>query len=69
VGKLDAMSDFEHELLWDHQRLRERVDDLSDLARRSLATAITAQEKAFGTHDAWLDEELAAVVEEHSANA
>jgi hypothetical protein len=63
------MSDFDHELLWEHQRLRERVDEISDVARRSLTTAISAQEHAFGTHDAWLDEELSAVVDELSQHA
>ena len=58
------MSDIEHELVWESLRLQDRLEDLSEVARRSLTTAIAAQDHAFGRHDAWLDDELAAVADE-----
>jgi hypothetical protein len=57
------VSDIEHELVQETERLRERLRQLTAVARRALATAIAAQDRASGRHDPWLDEELAALEE------
>jgi hypothetical protein len=57
------MTDAGHELVTENQRLRDRVDELTALARRALLTAIEEQDRADGAHDVWLDEALGAVDE------
>jgi hypothetical protein len=52
------MSDAEHELIVDNIDLREEVVRLGDIAHRSLAAALEAQDAAFGRHDAWIDEAI-----------
>jgi hypothetical protein len=55
------VSDVEHELLVEARELRDQVAAERERLRRVVATAIGAQEAAFGVHDAWLDDELARV--------
>ena len=57
-GHTRFVSDIEHEMVMEEQRLRERIQELSELARKSLTTAIAAQDHAFVTHDGWLDDAL-----------
>jgi len=58
-----VMSDVEHEMIVDNLDLREQVTWLSDLARRSLAAASTAQDAAYGRHDPWIDEAMHATTQ------
>jgi hypothetical protein len=60
IGYAGVMSDVEHELIVDNLDLREQVTWLSDVARRSLAAASTAQDAAYGRHDSWIDEAMRA---------
>ena len=52
------MSDFEHELILEFQETRDEADELRMLARRALVAASSAQEAAYGRHDAWIDEAM-----------
>ena len=52
------MSDVEHELLTDLSEVRDEVAELRELARRALVAAATAQDAAYGRHDAWIDDAL-----------
>jgi hypothetical protein len=58
------VTDIEHELVRENQALRHRVAALADLARRSLVTAVAAQDRADGEHEPWLDDELTALDQE-----
>jgi hypothetical protein len=52
------MSDAEHELILDYMDLRDEVVRLGEIAHRSLAAALEAQDAAFGWHEPWIDEAL-----------
>jgi hypothetical protein len=52
------MSDFEHELIVDLQATRGEADEMRKLARQALVAATSAQEAAYGRHDAWIDDAL-----------
>jgi hypothetical protein len=60
-GHTGRVSDIEHEMLVETRDLRDQVAVERDRLRRVVAVAIDAQDVAFGTHDAWLDDELARV--------
>jgi hypothetical protein len=62
AGNSLCVSDLEHELITEYEALREREAMLADVARRSLVTAICAQDAALGHHDAWLDASLDAIL-------
>jgi hypothetical protein len=55
------VSDVEHELLVETRDLRVVLRTEQQRLRRAVEAAIDAQDAAFGTHDAWLDDELARV--------
>ncbi len=57
------MTDIEHELVQENQRLRDRAARLADLAHRALIAAVEAQERAHGAHEPWLDDALASIEE------
>jgi hypothetical protein len=59
------MSDFEHDLIVEFWDTRDEADEMRMLARRALVAATSAQEAAYGRHDAWID---AALRETASAN-
>jgi hypothetical protein len=52
------MSDVEHELLVDVGEARDEADEMRKLARHALVAALTAQDAAYGRHDAWIDDAL-----------
>jgi hypothetical protein len=52
------MSDFEHDLILEFRETRDEADELRMLARRALVAATSAQEAAYGRHDAWIDDAL-----------
>jgi hypothetical protein len=52
------MSDLEHELITDFRETQDEVDELRRIARRALVAATSAQEAAYGRHDAWIDDAL-----------
>ena len=52
------MSDLEHELILNLQDTRGEADELRRLARRALVAASSAQEAAYGRHDAWIDDAM-----------
>jgi hypothetical protein len=57
-GTHTCMSDFEHELIVDLRDTRGEADQMRKLARRALVAATTAQEAAYGRHDAWIDDAM-----------
>src|SRR3954470_10380789 len=57
-GYPTSMSDFEHDLILEFQETRDEADELRSLAQRALVAASTAQEAAYGRHDAWIDEAM-----------
>jgi hypothetical protein len=58
TGYPHSMSDFEHELILEFRETRDEADELRMLARRALVAASSAQEVAYGRHDAWIDEAM-----------
>jgi hypothetical protein len=52
------MSDFEHELIVDLRATKDEADEMRKLARQALVAATSAQEAAYGRHDAWIDDAL-----------
>ena len=52
------MSDFAHELIMDLGAARDEADQMRTLARQALVAAETAQEAAYGRHDAWIDDAI-----------
>lgn len=50
------MSDAEHELLLDNTELVAEIARLRAAGLRAARAAITAQERADGTHESWLDD-------------
>ena len=52
------MSDFEHELIIDLRATKDEADEMRKLARQALVAATSAQEAAYGRHDAWIDDAL-----------
>ena len=53
-----GVSDAEHELLLDNTAQTEEIARLRVLAARAAKSAIEAQDRADGHHDAWLDDML-----------
>jgi hypothetical protein len=54
------VTDAEHELLLENTAQVAEIARLRALAVRAARSAIAAQDRADGTHEAWLDELLAA---------
>jgi len=52
------VTDAEHELLLDNTRHVEEIARLRALVMRAVETAISAQDRADGQHDGWLDDVL-----------
>jgi len=57
------MSDFEHDLIVEFRETRDEVDEMRMLARRALVAATSAQEAAYGRHDAWIDDAMRATAD------
>jgi hypothetical protein len=56
------VSDVEHELVLENQRLREDVARIRVFAEGAVRVAIEAQDAATGAHEAWLDDALRSIV-------
>ena len=52
------MSDAEHELLLENTAQTEEIARLRALAARAARSAVAAQDRADGRHEAWLDDAL-----------
>ena len=52
------MSDLEHDMIVDLMDTQGEADELRRLARRALVAASSAQEAAYGRHDAWIDDAM-----------
>jgi hypothetical protein len=52
------MSDLEHELIVEFGDAQYEADEMRRLARRALIAASSAQEAAYGRHDAWIDDAM-----------
>jgi hypothetical protein len=50
------VSDIEHELLLSAQELHAELTRVREVARRAVAAAIAAEDRADGHHEAWLDD-------------
>jgi len=57
-GYPGVMSDLEHDMIVDFSETQYEADDMRQLARRALIAAASAQEAAYGRHDAWIDDAM-----------
>ncbi len=58
VGYPVLMSDLEHEMIQQQVQTQREAAELRQLARRALVAAESAQEAAYGRHDAWIDQAM-----------